>query len=205
MEHGKEEGLSEQWGLPGSAGRTPALRQRVWADWLARCPSAGVELAKQCCDLAFSHGWIGGVLVGCIAFFLEGVIPVLSVPNIEGTNDWILGEALALAAKKSLVGVEDHVVCLMAMRDSYSLKIVSMDELNRGQVSRKQGKQPSAFLSIWVSSCYLLHLCDYICPWLKRSRAQQIQFLCFSLPNPSCFRNDAKMKHKPDQQNLDRV
>lgn len=69
---------------------------------------------------------------------MSGVIPVLSVPNIESTNDWILSEALAVAAQKGLVGPEDHVVCLQAIREQLMLKIVSTDTLN--SVSDKKGE-----------------------------------------------------------------
>ena len=68
-----------------------------------------------------------------------GVIPILSAPNVDGSSDGMLAEAIAIAAKKDLVGPTDHVVCLMSIKDSLVLKIVSIDELSGGRLSYKQG------------------------------------------------------------------
>ena len=71
-----------------------------------------------------------------------GVIPILSAPNVDGSSDGMLAEAIAIAAKKDLVGPTDHVVCLMSIKDSLVLKIVSIDELSGGRLSYKKGGPP---------------------------------------------------------------
>lgn len=67
------------------------------------------------------------------------MIPILSAPGVDGSSDGMLGEAIAVAARKELVGPSDHVVCLLSVRDSLVLKIVSIDELGGGMVTGKKG------------------------------------------------------------------
>ena len=58
---------------------------------------------------------------------------------MDGSSDGMLAEAIAVAARKELVGPSDHVVCLLSVRDSLVLKIVSIDELGGGMVTGKKG------------------------------------------------------------------
>lgn len=70
--------------------------------------------------------------------FHTGVIPVMSAPSVDGSSDGMLAEAVLIAGKKGLVGPLDHVVCLMTIKDSLVVKIVSMDR--GGAVKVKKGE-----------------------------------------------------------------
>lgn len=75
---------------------------------------------------------------GCV--FPAGVIPILSAPSVDGSSDGMLGEAILIAAKRGLVEPNDHVVCLLAVKDNLVVKIISVDGLGQGMVSSKKGR-----------------------------------------------------------------
>lgn len=62
----------------------------------------------------------------------------MSAPSVDGSSDGMLAEAVLIAGKKGLVGPLDHVVCLMTIKDSLVVKIVSMDR--GGAVKVKKGE-----------------------------------------------------------------
>jgi hypothetical protein len=53
---------------------------------------------------------------------VSGIVPMLAAP-MPGDNDFILAEAVNVAAKRGLVKPNDHVVCLVAVRDDLVLKV----------------------------------------------------------------------------------
>ena len=57
-----------------------------------------------------------------------GVVPMLAAPG-AGTNDHMLHEAVAAATKRGLVHAHDHVVCVMSIKDSLVVKVVTMDSI----------------------------------------------------------------------------
>lgn len=67
------------------------------------------------------------------------MIPILSAPNVDGSSDGMLAEAIVIASKRGLVAPHDHVVCLLAVKESLVVKILSIDELGSGMVSGKKG------------------------------------------------------------------
>ena len=67
------------------------------------------------------------------------MIPILSAPSVDGSSDGMLAEAIMVAAKRGLVAPHDHVVCLLAVKESLVVKILSVDELGRGMVRGKKG------------------------------------------------------------------
>ena len=73
-----------------------------------------------------------------------GVIPILSAPSIDGSSDGMLGEAIIIAAKRGLVEPNDHVVCLLSLKDNLVVKIISVDGLGQGMVSSKKGSTHSS-------------------------------------------------------------
>lgn len=77
-----------------------------------------------------------------------GVIPVMSAPSVGGGSDGMLAEAIGIAAKKGLVGPSDHVVCLLSVKDSLVLKVVSIDSLSSGRVSNRAGESFSSAASL---------------------------------------------------------
>lgn len=57
-----------------------------------------------------------------------GVIPMLAAP-MPGNNDHMMHEAVTAAAKRGLLQPNDHVVCVMSIKDSLVVKVVTMDNL----------------------------------------------------------------------------
>ncbi len=57
-----------------------------------------------------------------------GVVPMLAAPG-AGTNDHMLQEAVSAATKRGLVHAHDHVVCVMSIKDSLVVKVVTMDSI----------------------------------------------------------------------------
>lgn len=83
-----------------------------------------------------------------------GVIPILSAPSVDGSSDGMLSEAILIAAKRGLIEPHDHVVCLLAVKESLVVKILSIDGLASGKVSSKKGMQSSC------GTAGRKHLCD---------------------------------------------
>lgn len=54
----------------------------------------------------------------------------------------MLSEAILIAARRGLVEPHDHVVCLLNVKDSLIVKIISIDKLGKGMVSSRQGTEP---------------------------------------------------------------
>ena len=59
---------------------------------------------------------------------------------MDGSSDGMLSEAITIAAKRGLVEPHDHVVCLLAVKESLVVKIISVDGLGRGMVSSRKGE-----------------------------------------------------------------
>lgn len=59
---------------------------------------------------------------------MRGVVPMLAAPG-AGTNDHMLQEAVSAATKRGLVHAHDHVVCVMSIKDSLVVKVVTMDSI----------------------------------------------------------------------------
>jgi len=57
-----------------------------------------------------------------------GVVPMFAAPG-AGTNDHMLQEAVSAATKRGLVRAHDHVVCVMSIKDSLVVKVVTMDSI----------------------------------------------------------------------------
>lgn len=57
-----------------------------------------------------------------------GVVPMLAAPG-AGNNDTMLQEAVTAAGKRGLVRPHDHVVCVMSIKDSLVVKVVTMDSI----------------------------------------------------------------------------
>ena len=62
----------------------------------------------------------------CCACFAVGVVPMLAAPG-GGSNDNMLQDAVTAAANRGLVHPNDHVVCVMSIKDSLVVKVVTMD------------------------------------------------------------------------------
>ena len=60
------------------------------------------------------------------AWFDVGVVPMLAAPS-AGSNDNMLQDAVTAAANRGLVHPNDHVVCVMSIKDSLVVKVVTMD------------------------------------------------------------------------------
>ena len=63
------------------------------------------------------------------ALIQRGLLPVLAAPAPSG--EALLEEAVSMAAAHRLVGPGDHVVILQMMRDSFAIKIVTLDDTGR--------------------------------------------------------------------------
>ncbi len=75
-----------------------------------------------------------------------GVVPMLAAP-MPGSSDFMLSEAVRAAAARGLVEPDDHIVCLMSVRDDVVLKIVSVDSLGIGlKPASDQDKKPESEL-----------------------------------------------------------
>ena len=48
---------------------------------------------------------------------------------MPGNNDNMTQEAVSAAAKRGLVRPNDHVVCVMSIKDSLVVKVVTMDSI----------------------------------------------------------------------------
>ena len=83
---------------------------------------------------AFKIAFLKGMCSGC-----TGVIPMLAAPNIEGSSEGMLNEAVTVATSKGLIGPADHVVCLLSVKGSLVLKIVSVDSLGGGMARNSKG------------------------------------------------------------------
>ncbi|KAL3159599.1 hypothetical protein ABBQ38_010011 [Trebouxia sp. C0009 RCD-2024] len=57
---------------------------------------------------------------------MRGVVPMLAAPS-SGSTDNMLQDAVTAAAKRGLVRPNDHVVCVMSIKDSLVVKVVTMD------------------------------------------------------------------------------
>ena len=79
------------------------------------------------------------------------MIPILSAPSVDGSSDGMLGEAIIIAAKRGLVEPNDHVVCLLAVKDNLVVKIISVDGLGQGMVNSKKGSNCSPVLRSCLS------------------------------------------------------
>lgn len=55
-----------------------------------------------------------------------GVVPMLAAPS-AGSNDNMLQDAVTAATNRGLVRPNDHVVCVMSIKDSLVVKVVTMD------------------------------------------------------------------------------
>lgn len=53
---------------------------------------------------------------------------MLAAPG-AGNNEHMLQEAVTAAAKRGLVHPHDHVVCVMSIKDSLVVKVVTMDSI----------------------------------------------------------------------------
>ena len=53
---------------------------------------------------------------------------MLAAP-MPGNNDHMMHEAVTAAAKRGLLQPHDHVVCVMSIKDSLVVKVVTMDNL----------------------------------------------------------------------------
>ena len=53
---------------------------------------------------------------------------MLAAP-MPGNNDHMMHEAVTAAAKRGLLQPNDHVVCVMSIKDSLVVKVVTMDNL----------------------------------------------------------------------------
>lgn len=53
---------------------------------------------------------------------------MLAAP-MPGNNDHMMHEAVTVAAKRGLLQPNDHVVCVMSIKDSLVVKVVTMDNL----------------------------------------------------------------------------
>ena len=60
------------------------------------------------------------------AFFDAGVVPMLAAPS-AGSNDNMLQDAVTAATNRGLVRPNDHVVCVMSIKDSLVVQVVTMD------------------------------------------------------------------------------
>ena len=68
---------------------------------------------------------------------------MLAAP-MPGSSDFMLSEAVRAAAARGLVEPDDHIVCLMSVRDDVVLKIVSVDSLGIGlKPASHQDQKPS--------------------------------------------------------------
>jgi pyruvate kinase len=66
---------------------------------------------------------------------MRGVIPMLAAPLL-GSNDYMLQEAVDMAAKRGLVKPGGHIVAVMSMRENLVVKVVSMDGSGDGMHTR---------------------------------------------------------------------
>ena len=62
----------------------------------------------------------------CHACIGVGVVPMLAAPS-AGSNDNMLQDAVTAATNRGLVLPNDHVVCVMSIKDSLVVKVVTMD------------------------------------------------------------------------------
>ncbi|KAK9840140.1 hypothetical protein WJX74_004030 [Apatococcus lobatus] len=74
---------------------------------------------------------LGGRSLARQTLIIRGVVPMLAAP-MPGSSDFMLSEAVRAAAARGLVEPNDHIVCLMSVRDDVVLKIVSVDSLGIG-------------------------------------------------------------------------
>jgi hypothetical protein len=51
---------------------------------------------------------------------------------MHGNNEGMLGDAVAVAVRRGLVGPKQHVVCVMSVRNDLVLKVVSVDDFGKG-------------------------------------------------------------------------
>ena len=83
---------------------------------------------------------------------MPGVVPMLAAP-MPGSSDFMLSEAVRAAAARGLVGPDDHIVCLMSVREDVVLKIVSVDSLGIGlKPTHHQERKPGGFFVCCPSS-----------------------------------------------------
>lgn len=80
--------------------------------WTYNSGARSAVSAAQCADV------LGGA----------GVVPMLAAP-MPGNNDNMMQEAVSAAAKRGLVQPNDHVVCVMSIKDSLVVKVVTMDSI----------------------------------------------------------------------------
>ncbi len=83
---------------------------------------------------------------------------MLAAPG-AGNNDHMLQEAVSAAAKRGLVHPHDHVVCVMSIKDSLVVKVVTMDSIGARcmrHTDSAQGTLPNAYMLFVVMMCLLL-------------------------------------------------
>ena len=113
-----EDCRGQTWLLDTAKSQLPAHQGLCWHAW------------EQCAPVSVSFYIHMPALSSSAALHADGagVVPMLAALG-SGNNDTMLQEAVAAATKRGLVRPHDHVVCVMSIKDSLVVKVVTMDSI----------------------------------------------------------------------------
>ena len=79
---------------------------------------------------------------------------MLAAPG-AGSNEHMLQEAVTAAAKRDLVQPHDHVVCVMSIKDSLVVKVVTLDSIGARCMRHTDSTQggPLVQFSLHICAC----------------------------------------------------
>lgn len=109
---------------------------------------------------------------------------MLAAPS-SGSHDNMLQDAVTAAANRGLVRPNDHVVCVMSIKDSLVVKVVTMDGIGARCMRHShsaQGKNCDSRIPLVLHMCALHVACH--CPMLSGSMSFSLSlFPCVFLLN----------------------